>query len=43
MKKYFKMIDKANEVYCYDENQINIFLKDTDYITTGSYGRYNGI
>jgi len=43
MKEYFKVVNKANNIYCYDEKKIEVFLHFQEFITSGSYGRISGI
>jgi len=38
MKKYFKLVDKTNAIYCYDDGYTNIFLEHSGLIAYGENG-----
>jgi len=37
MKKYFKRVNKTNEIYCYKERLIVKFLHEKGQISAGEY------
>jgi len=43
MTLYFKLIDKTNDIYCYDGSKIDNFLHDKDVISFGEFGMIIGI